>query len=121
VKVPFLGLALGLASLTSCSLLTSLDGLSGGLEGKDAETATTTNSDAALDRDGAVPPGTVAVVAHEADRTAAIAVDRTNIYWWSVRDSRIVRASKANPSDATTLVAWPGQTVSALAVDVSGV
>jgi hypothetical protein len=90
--------------------------------GQDAgiEGAGSQDGAAAADAAVVVLPGTVGVVTREKDDVRAIGVDPTSIYWWSVRDSRIAKASKANLRDISLVVARPGQSVTALSVDVNG-
>jgi hypothetical protein len=70
--------------------------------------------------DSAIDGGSDVVLTEEHARTAAIAVDGTNIYWWSTRDSRIAKVAKADPHTIKTAVARVGQSVSAIAADTTG-
>jgi len=69
--------------------------------------------------DGSLPP--VVAVAQENGAAQWVATDAQYIYWWSVDHASIMRADKDQPSAVTVLVARASQTVSAVAVDGTGV
>lgn len=64
--------------------------------------------------------GIIVTFTQETERTLAVAADRTNVYWWSQRDARIRKASKAKPNELGEVAARPGQAVSVLATDANG-
>jgi hypothetical protein len=98
-----------------------VSGDGGGAESAAGEGGPEIGKDAASPADADAAPPTILTVAQEKAKTLGVAVDAQYIYWWSLEHSEIRKADKDHSATVSTVASRPGQTVTALAVDSSGV
>lgn len=98
-------------ALQGCSTFEESDVPEGGVPDGGSSDVATVSPDA----------GSMQVVIHENARTAFVATDKGSVYWWSEASSEIRRFDKASPGTSITVLPRPGQSVTALAVDSSGI